>query len=59
MRLSTGVRTPLFQKLTVDLSTGYMFDRFYFTGQDYNDRNHDRLNIGSGVYAALEASLRF
>jgi len=59
MRLSTGVRTPLFQKLTVDLSTGYMFDRFYFTGQDYNDRNHDRLNIGSGVYASLEASLRF
>jgi hypothetical protein len=59
MRLSTGVRTTYFQKLTVDLSTGYMFDRFYFTGQDYNDRNHDRLNIGSGVYASLEASLRF
>lgn len=59
MRLSVGVRKTVFQKLNVDLSTGYMFDRFYFTGQDYNDRNHDRLNIGSGVYASLEASLRF
>ncbi len=58
-RLSVGVRTTVFEKVAVDLSTGYTFDRYYFTGQNFSDRNHDRVNIDSGVFAALRASLRF
>jgi hypothetical protein len=56
-RLSVGVKTKVLKHLAVDLSTGYLFDRYFFTGQNFNDSDHDRIDIGSGLFASAQAGL--
>jgi hypothetical protein len=38
---------------------GYSFDRFYFEGEDYGDRRDNRLDVGSGPFAAVRVGVRF
>jgi hypothetical protein len=58
-RLSAGVQLDMPYKLRLDLSAGYLFDRFYFQGQKYGDRNRDRVNVGSGLFGAVQLRLQF
>jgi len=53
-RLVAGLRSRLGDHLAVDVSTGYAFDRFYFTGENYADRDHNRINVGDGAFVALQ-----
>lgn len=56
-RLLVGMRSKLGDHLAIDLSTGYACDRFYFTGEDYDDRDHDRVHVDDGVIVALQGGL--
>lgn len=58
-RLSAGVTFDLIYRLRLDVSAGYMFDRFYFQGKQYSDRNRDRVDVGSGLFGALQLRLQF
>ena len=58
-RLSVGLQTTLLNHVLVDLSAGYLFDRFYFTGENFSDSDHDRLDIGDGLFLSLQASLKW
>lgn len=58
-RLTGGMQFDLIWRLRLDLSAGYAFDRFYFVGKQYSDRNHDRVNVGSGVFGAIQLRLQF
>lgn len=56
-RFSVGLQGTVMKHLAVDLSTGYLFDRFYFTGKNYGDKNHDRIDIGAGLFISAQAGL--
>ena len=56
--LNLGVQSKLIEHLYLDLSAGYIFDRFYFTGKDYSDKNHDRIDIDNGFSLSLKIGIR-
>jgi hypothetical protein len=57
--LSTGVRYDLGPMSAIDLSGGYAFDRFYFTGRQWSDQQHDRIDVGNGLFLALRVQMRY
>jgi len=58
-RLTAGMQFDLMYRLRLDLSAGYVFDRFYFQGKQYSDRNIDRVNVGAGIFGAIQLRLQF
>ena len=57
--LSGGIQVSVHRQVSLDLSGGYAFDRFYFEGRDYEDRDQNRVSIGNGPFVALRAGARF
>ncbi len=53
-RVSMGVQYLFTPKIMMELSGGYAFDRFYFIGVQYTDRNNDRIDIGNGAFVSLQ-----
>jgi hypothetical protein len=58
-RVSAGVEYRLGPHVSFDVSGGYGFDRFYFEGKSYSDRNLNRVDVGDGPFAAFQARIRF
>jgi hypothetical protein len=58
-RLSVGAVTNIGRTFLLDISTGYVFDRFYFEGQNSNDRNFNRVDVGSAPMLSFQAQLRW
>jgi hypothetical protein len=58
-RLTGGVQIDLWWRLRLDMFAGYVFDRFYFIGKQYSDRNNDRVDVQSGVFAGFQLRLQF
>jgi hypothetical protein len=58
-RVRAGVIIGLARQVFVDLAGGYAFDRFYFQGESYGDRDRNRLDVESGPFAAARLGLRF
>ncbi len=58
-RLAAGLQFDLPYKLRLDLSAGYAFDRFYFQGRRYADRDQDRINVRAGVFGAIQLRIQF
>lgn len=59
MSLTGGVRYQLFDRVFAEFGAGYAFNRFYFNGRNFDDRNYDRVNLGSGLVINAGLSLRF
>ena len=38
---------------------GYAFDRYYFVGDDYSDRRHNRINVDPGPFFTGGVAFRF
>ena len=55
--LSAGIRWELSEDLYLDFSAGYRFDRFFFEGEDYDDRSFNRIDVGDGAFLALRVAL--
>ena len=45
--------------LSLELSGGWAFDRFYFEGEDYDDRDDNRIDVESGPFGKAMVSVRF
>jgi hypothetical protein len=58
-RLSAGVRAILNKHLSLDLSGGYVFDRFYFEGRSFSDSHHNRVDIGDGPFLSFQIQSRW
>lgn len=58
-KATLGLQIELAQGLTIDLTGGYGFDRFFFEGEDYDDRGDSRISFGDGLFAAAEIALLF
>jgi hypothetical protein len=59
MKLSSGLRYLLGPRTWVDLSSGYLFKRFYFQGAGLRDRNNDRVDLGSGTFVTIQLQHRW
>jgi hypothetical protein len=57
--LAIGIQTKFVACLGLDLSASYVFNRFYFTGRDYSDRNHDRIDIANGLTLSIKTGLKW
>jgi len=57
--LSAGLRYDLGPTSAVDLAGGYAFDRFYFTGRQWSDQQHDRVDVGNGPFLSLRVQFRY
>jgi hypothetical protein len=58
-RLTGGVQVLLGPHALLDCSAGYVFDRFYFEGQNYNDRNFNSIDVGNGPFAAIRLEIHY
>jgi hypothetical protein len=58
-RLTTGVKAILSRNVSLDLSGGYAFDRFYFEGARYSDRNFNRVDVGDGGFVSFQCHIRW
>jgi hypothetical protein len=57
--VNMGLLFLLGKHASLDFTAGYTFDRFYFEGANYNDRNFDRIDVGDGPYVAVRLDVRF
>ncbi len=58
-RIRAGAIIGLARQAYVDLTVGYSFDRLYFEGEDYGDRDRNRIDVGSGPFASARIGVRF
>jgi hypothetical protein len=55
-RLTVGVQR-IVGPVSLDLSAGYAFERFTFTGQRFADNDQNRIDIAPGAFVSLQAGL--
>jgi hypothetical protein len=58
-RVRAGVIVGLARQLFVDADVGYSFDRFYFEGEDYDDRGRNRIDVDDGPFVQFRVGARF
>jgi hypothetical protein len=58
-RLSVGAQTNLGRTFLLDLSTGWVFDRYYFEGQHQSDSGFNRVNVNDAPLLSFQAQLRW
>jgi len=58
-RVGGGLRIETISDVFLELEGGYAFDRFYFEGKDYSDRDRNRLDIHDGPYSSARLTFQF
>ncbi len=58
-RLAAGVEWALSEHISLEAQVGFAFDRFWFEGEDYDDRGDDRIDLGDGPFTALTLRVSF
>ncbi len=59
MRLSAGIQARLGSHWSFDLSSGYVFDRFFALGKSSALNSSDRIDVEPGPFLALNCRLRW
>jgi hypothetical protein len=57
--LSAGVRYIINHHAALDLTGGYVFDRYYFEGRQLSDSHFNRIDVGDGPYLSFQAQFRW
>ncbi len=57
-RATAGARFDL-RHVGFQVRGGYAFDRYYFTGDDYSDRRHNRIDVDPGPFVTAGVAVRF
>jgi hypothetical protein len=57
-RAGAGFRVKLLESLTIEAEGGYGFDRFFFEGEEYDDRDENRIRVGDGPFVGIRGELR-
>lgn len=58
-RVTGGVRWQITKHIFADAFVGYAFDRFWFEDDDYDGRDHNRLNVDDGPVAGVQVGVRW
>jgi hypothetical protein len=57
-RITGGMRFDL-RHVGVEITGGYIFDRFYFEGERYSERNENRFKVDDGTFISGRLSFRW
>jgi hypothetical protein len=57
-RITGGMRFDL-RHVGVEITGGYVFDRFYFEGEGYSERTENRFGVGDGTFISGRLSFRW
>lgn len=57
-RVLAGVKWDINESTWVDFSGGWAFDRFWFEGEGYDERDHSRIEIDDGPFVRLQLGLQ-
>jgi hypothetical protein len=58
-RVSAGLRAKLSPCVSLDLSSGYVFDRFYFEGRSFNDSHFNRVDVANAPFVSFQVQARW
>jgi len=58
-RLAVRVRWEIGSSVYLEASGGYAFDRFFFEGETYEDRDFNRVNVSDGPFLGIQLGVRF
>jgi hypothetical protein len=58
-RVGGGFLVPIPGQISLTFEGGWAFDRFYFEGEDYGDRDRNLIDVDSSPYAAVKIAGRF
>ncbi len=58
-KAALGLRWELIKNWTIDLQGGYGFDRFFFEGEEYDDRGDNRISLSDGFFIGVQTGMRF
>lgn len=58
-RLTAGARWNISDEMFIDVSGGWAFDRMFFEGRGYDDRDDNRLDIKDGPFIGLTFGWQF
>jgi hypothetical protein len=58
-KLTAGMRAILSRNVSLDLSGGYVFDRYYFEGHSITDSHKNRIDVGAGPFVSLQCAVRW
>jgi hypothetical protein len=58
-RVSLGLESALYKHLTGELTGGYAFNRFSYTGAQWDSVQYDRVDIANGPFIILRGCLRY
>jgi hypothetical protein len=54
-----GVEWSITDAVSVDVYGGYAFSRFFFEGEEYGDRDQNRIDIDDGPFVGARLAIRF
>lgn len=57
--LSLGIHWQAFKYVGIDLSGGYAFNRFFFEGEQYNEKDGNNIDIENGPFVSLHVGIPF
>jgi hypothetical protein len=57
-RITGGMRFDL-RYVGVEVTGGYIFDRYYFQGERYSERNENRFDVENATFISGRASFRW
>jgi len=58
-RVSAGIVADYGKRAFLEITGGYAFDRFYFEGEDYGDRDRNRIDTKDGPFLTANLRLTF
>jgi hypothetical protein len=58
-QILAGIDWTFSKNVKLNLHGGYSFDRFIYEGEDYDDRDQNRISITDGPFAAITTHLKF
>lgn len=57
--VKAGMECKINEMISVDLHGGYAFNHFFFEGEEYDDRDQNRINLNDGPFAGVRLVFRF
>ena len=58
-RIGGGLRLGVAKQVALTFEGGWAFDRFYFEGEDYGDRDQNMIDVDDSPYGAVKIAGRF
>ena len=58
-RGALGIRWQPRRNIAINATGGYAFDRFWFEGETYRDRMHNRIKLDPGPFASIRLEFVF